>query len=344
MIVPNEQAPIVKWAFERLATGKYSVEEVRRMCKEKGYPFCKNRFHAMFKMPMYCGRLIIPAYKNEEEQIVQGVHEPLITEEIFDRVQEVMAGKRFRYSYKVCNKEELPLRGFLNCPRCGRKLCGSGSRGGSGIKHFYYHCLKGCKERVKAPVVNEAFSKFIGKLRYKMGVNELFEKVMEHVFQGKTSDKVASRQAIHADIEKNKERLERAQQMMLDGELNMNEYKEIKATIEPKIEALLVEQMNLNHKEFDHRSYLKKGLNALKNIPLIFDRVDLTGKREIARSILKENAVYSDGEIRTTQLNSLIVLSSGFDGGMEGDEKEKGSLFSSPSRMVPRAGLEPACP
>ncbi|MCK6648205.1 MAG: recombinase family protein, partial [Bacteroidia bacterium] len=128
-IVPNEFAPILRWAFETLATGRYGVEEVRKMCVEKGYDFKKTQFYDWFRNPAYCGRIVIPAYKNEEAQIIKGNYEPLISEALYDKVQAVLEGRRFKTIYKICVKDELPLRGLLNCPQCGRKLCGSGSTG-----------------------------------------------------------------------------------------------------------------------------------------------------------------------------------------------------------------------
>jgi hypothetical protein len=127
------------------------------MCIDKGYSFTRNRFNLIMKSPVYCGRIVIPAFKNEEEQIVMGSHEPIVSEELYDRVQSVLFGMRRKHSYKVCAKEELPLRGFLDCKICGKKLTGSASTGGSGINHFYYHCTKGCKGRIHAHIVNSAF-------------------------------------------------------------------------------------------------------------------------------------------------------------------------------------------
>jgi len=154
IIIHNKDAPMIKWAFEQLSTGKFTVEDIRKQCVEKGFDFKRGSFHEIFKNPIYCGRIIIPAYKTEEEQIVIGIHEPIVSEVLFDKVQVALKNRRFKQIYKTCVQEPLPLRGFLTCPRCGKNLCGSGSTGGSGIKHYYYHCLKGCKERIKANDVN----------------------------------------------------------------------------------------------------------------------------------------------------------------------------------------------
>lgn len=341
VIVPNNYAPIIRWAFETLATGQYGVEEVRHLCKEKGFDFSRSRFNVIFKNPVYCGRIVIPAYKKEEELIVKGIHEPLISEALYDQVQDVLAGRRFKNSYTVCVKDELPLRGFLACPRCGKKLCGSGSTGGSGIKHFYYHCLKGCKERVKANEVNKAFSEYIAEFQFKATVPELYELILSEVFKSDSGEKKANQKALVLEIEKNKERLNRAQQMMLDGEMEMAEYKEIKRSIEPKIETMLGQQLSFNQVELEYRGYLKKGLMAVQNLGHLFDRALVNEKQDIARSSLRENAVFSDGRVRTEKLNRLITLTTYGDGHFSGLKKGKEAGGCLPSRMVPGTGLEP---
>lgn len=341
IIVPNKFAPILRWAFETLATGQYGVEEVRKMCNEKGFEFKKSNFYEYFRNPAYCGRIIIPAYKQEEEQIVKGNHEPLISEALFDQVQLALSGRRFKTTYKICVRDELPLRGYINCPQCGRKLCGSASTGGSGIKHNYYHCKYPCKERAKAPAVNDAFSDYIATFQFKAGVHEMYDMILQDVFKSKSGEKNATKQALQVEIDKNKERLNKAQQMMLDGEMEMSDYKEIKRNIEPKIEAMLNQQLGFNQIEVEYRSYLKKGLTAIQNLGHLFDNTPINGKQEIIRSTWKENGVISEGKVRTGKLNSLILLTTYGDGQYRGDKKAKGSKNCSLSAMVPGTGVEP---
>jgi site-specific DNA recombinase len=335
VIVPNQYAPILRWAFETLSSGDYGVEDVRRMCLKKGFDFKKSQFYTYFKNPAYCGRIIIPAYKNEEEQIIKGQHEPIISEALFDRVQLALAGKRFKTNYKICAQEELPLRGYLNCPQCGRKLCGSASTGGSGIKHHYYHCKYPCRERVKAHEANSAFSDFIAKFRFKEGVHKIYDYIAENYFKSKNGGKNANVKAIELEIEKNKERLDKAQQMMLDGKMDMADYKDIKRNIEPKIDALLGQQLGFNQIEIEYKDYLKNALKAMHNLGQLFDKLDVSGKQDIIRSTLKENGVFSDGRVRTEKINDLVMLIAYGDGEFGGGKKRKGSKICSLSGIVP---------
>jgi site-specific DNA recombinase len=340
IIVPNKEAAIIRSAFETLAQGKHSVEEVRRICNKQGYTFDHNRFNIIMKSPVYCGRIVIPAYKSEEEQTIKGTHEPIVSEALFDEVQSVLTGSRRKHSYKICAKDELPLRGFLACPRCGNKLTGSASTGGTGIKHFYYHCTKGCKERIKANLINAAFSDFIAQFTFKASVKDLYEYILQEVFKSKSGDKNANQKALLVEIEKNKERLNKAQQMMLDGELEMLDYKEIKRNIEPKIEALLHEQLSANSIELDYRHYLKKGLTAIQNLGHLFDNSEVSIRQEIIRSTLRENLVFSNGAVRTSGLNKLIMLTVAIDGLLSGTKTKKENKNCSPSLMVARTRIE----
>ena len=123
---------------------------------------------------------------------------------------------------------------------------------------------------------------------------------------------------------------------MLDGELKMSEYKEIKHNIEPKIEALLNQQLSANSIELDYRPYLKKGLTAIKNLGHLFDNSEVSIRQEIIRSTLRENLVFSDGRVRTSELNKLIMLTVSIDGLLSRSKTEKENKNCSPSLMVAR--------
>ena len=69
------QASVLKWAFEELAQGIYSVEEVRRQAVRKGLRCSKTCFWRAIENPLYFGKIFIPGYKDEESRLVQGQHE-----------------------------------------------------------------------------------------------------------------------------------------------------------------------------------------------------------------------------------------------------------------------------
>jgi site-specific DNA recombinase len=344
VIVPSKDAPIIKWAFEELSKGVFHVDEIRRECNKLGLKCSRNNFWHLLKNPVYCGKIHVPAYKDDDECIVQGSHQAIISEELFERVHDVLTGRRRKHAYKVCAKEELPLRGFLNCPRCGKKLTGSASTGGSGGKHFYYHCTKGCKERVKAYEINDSFSNYLKTLTFTEEVEELYDLIVKEVFRANSEEKPVSHKQIQEEIQKNRERINNAQQMMLDAEITPNDFKEIKKRYEPMIDALVRQQMENNQSNSELKRYLKNGLTVVKNLDKIYDSAPLAKKQQIIRSICKENLQFSENKVRTVKLNELVSLIAAIT--KESSQKQNGidKKKSHQSHMVIPLGFEPKDP
>jgi site-specific DNA recombinase len=92
-IAPKEkEGRIMKWAFEELATGNFNTQQIWRMARQKGLRCSKNNFWVAIKNPLYCGKIFVPPYKDEEGSLITGLHESLITEDLFYRVQDVLSG------------------------------------------------------------------------------------------------------------------------------------------------------------------------------------------------------------------------------------------------------------
>ena len=155
-IAPREdEAAILKWAFQELATGRFNTEQIWKLAKEKGLSRgSKHNFWIAVRNPLYCGKIVIPKFKDEESSLVPGQHEPLISESLFYDVQDVLNGRKKIQRTKVIVDDMLPLRGFLICPKCGRMLTGSASKGCKKNYYHYYHCSSSCGVRYNASKVN----------------------------------------------------------------------------------------------------------------------------------------------------------------------------------------------
>lgn len=100
----------MKWAFIELAKGLLKTEQVWKESRKKGLKTSRDNFWRSIRIPVYCGKIFIPKYKNEEAQLVQGLHEPIINEDLFYKVQDVLEDHRIRLGVKVASRELLPLK------------------------------------------------------------------------------------------------------------------------------------------------------------------------------------------------------------------------------------------
>ena len=66
------------------------------MNRREGRKLTKNSFMEGLRNIAYCGKLFLKAYNDEEEKIVEGKHEALISEELFMKVQRVLHRKAIK--------------------------------------------------------------------------------------------------------------------------------------------------------------------------------------------------------------------------------------------------------
>jgi hypothetical protein len=84
---------LVRNAFELYATGPYTFDQITEAVNALGLtsrddtPLSRSQYHRMFQNPIYYG---VIRYKEEN---YEASHEPLITKELFDRVQQAMERK-----------------------------------------------------------------------------------------------------------------------------------------------------------------------------------------------------------------------------------------------------------
>ena len=125
IISKQSEADHIIWSFQQLATGLYTISQVRKMACVNGFKCSNNNFWKPVHNLIYCGVIRIPATRNEEEQFVRAIHEPLISESLFQKVQLIITKSRYKGSHKDALKSLFPLRGFLVCPLCDGKITGS---------------------------------------------------------------------------------------------------------------------------------------------------------------------------------------------------------------------------
>ncbi|WP_231424091.1 recombinase family protein [Pedobacter sp. Leaf250] len=190
----------MKWVFRELERGNFSGENILNAAREKGLECSKNNFYTCIRNTMYCGRIVVPRYKDEPERTVQGQHEALITETQFYNVQQILDSRKRETGVAITTPSEIVLRGFLMCPNCGKSLTASSSRGKKGY-YTYYHCTSNCGSRFRAEKVNADFETELLKYLPREGVAELFIKTITDQYKSQTFSIIDDRKDYIKQIE-----------------------------------------------------------------------------------------------------------------------------------------------
>ena len=334
-------APIVSWIFEEISNSVYSAEMIYKKALEKGLKVKRSNFFELIKNPFYFGRIYIPAYKDEDEQYVTGIHEPLINEKLFNDVQDILSGRRRSFPTKQTAVEELPLRGFLKCSRCGANLTGSKSKGRHQY-YYYYHCTPQCGERLKAHEANAAICAEIQRVFQIQKINyPLFEKELLNLLGKEAESTAMTKDKMEQELQKLNARIQNAQQLLLDGNLDAADYKGIKARYEPQIRELETKLSQNDEANTELEKYLSFGRYFFQNLDRLYADGDLTVKQQIIGSIFPEKIIFENMRPRTARVNSLVRLLCSPVADSSGSKKEKTRKNAGLSTEAPPSGLEP---
>jgi site-specific DNA recombinase len=331
----GKQEELIKRAFKEFSTGLYNIEELRLKLNKEGLKATRNSFWKLLRNRGYIGKILVPAYKDELAVWVDGIHTPIIDENTFYTVQDILIGRKKNMPLKrPAVRDEFPLRGFLTCPRCDNNLTASSSTGKMGVKFFYYHCSKGCKERQRASDVNEAFVKLLKGFKANPANMVLCSTILKDRLKQTNNTGKAELEKIYKDVVKQNQRQKNAKDLMLDGEITATEYKEMKFEIEEVIARFNVEISKLKEGNESYDKRIDDCLEILLNLDTYYTQRDTVVKQRIVSSIFPEKLIFENNSYRTPKINSIIPLICRMDKASKGNKKGKDSIFNYPSLGV----------
>ena len=344
MIKPNGNAGLVKEAFELYSTGLYPIEGVRKLLQEKGLSIQKTAFNRMLRNPIYKGNLVVPEQGDEEEQLVIGIHEAIVSEELFDTVQSVLTRifeKNASRAKKINYRDELPLRGLLQCPQCHSCWTGSGSKGNGGT-YFYYHCQNGCKKRAKAEEANLVFSDYLKSFQVYPEVSNLYVAIMEDIFKTKEGDRDKEIDRFQKTLAQLETKLFKVDEMYVVGDLEKDSYQRVKISTKDEIERLQTQITRLKSMDTNFMKYCRYGMSLLGNLDFHYSQASPYIRKKLLGSIFTGKLVFEDGKYRTTGLNEAVALIGLFQKELGNKKAERLAISDKTFGNVPMTGLEPA--
>jgi site-specific DNA recombinase len=140
LLVPDPvKAPVVRRIFQLYAEGKLGTTAIARALEAAGAPAPRKHGWSPNALQMI---LANPAYRGLirwKESLFDGLHEPLIDEEAFERAQAILRRRGEDAALRRGNASEFLLSGLVRCDHCGRAYVGTSAHGRSS-RYTYYAC------------------------------------------------------------------------------------------------------------------------------------------------------------------------------------------------------------
>lgn len=173
-----ELALLIKKLFELSSTGRYTLDMLRDESFKWGLTgrrsskkISKQTLHRILTNPFYYGAILWRKKLLEPEELPEETrHDPIVTKELYDRVQEVL-GLRSR---PIGTKKFYSYSNIIKCGVCGGNISGLMVKG-----HTYYRCCK-CigrsytrEEDIEAQIIEVLNSLTIDDDFYKLAMEEI---------------------------------------------------------------------------------------------------------------------------------------------------------------------------
>jgi site-specific DNA recombinase len=343
-IAPKEpEASIMQWAFEELSKGIFCTEDIHRLARKKGIKTGMNSFWLAVRNPLYCGKIFVPQYKDEESQFVKGQHDAIISEDLFYSVQDVLDGRKKISRPKVETIVELPLRGFLICPKCSKILSGSKSKGRNRY-YAYYHCFGGCTHRFRAEPTTEMFIRELKKYTVRPEYKHLYTVLIAEAYREQTKGVQEEKRQIIAQLKDYEARLSNARDLLATNQIDASDYRDMKSDYGGMITRLEAKLSTISNNKEDIEGLLNAGIDNLLRLNVVYNETTFVECRDLIGSIYPENLTFDGIGFRTTRINEAAQLIYLINSELDANKKGTKNNFSSLSLMVGDEGFEPPTP
>jgi site-specific DNA recombinase len=346
LIVPNEKAPLVRWVFEEVLKNERPLSEIRMELNKRGLYVTRSNFSLLVRNNVYAGKIVVKATDTEPEITITGLHEPIVTEELFDAVQLILSQrkKKQKKHVSVQEQEELPLRGILCCSKCGGHITGSASRSRNGQRHFYYHCTVCKKERYRAEIANTEIEKLLSTIEIIEGVDKLYSVLIQDEVSGNGHKHGQEKGTIQKELNTLEERKQRLQDMLMNGQLEPADYSEMKKRLDIQTSET---KSKLTELKADKESLLERmneKLKILTNLMEWYRNHGVREKKKLLGSIFPQKFIFDGFQIRTGEIDDTVALLLNNTGRFNPKQKGHVGYKSHVTLLVRMTGLEPAHP
>ncbi|KPU43470.1 transposon gamma-delta resolvase [Oxobacter pfennigii] len=221
LVIAKDEVKVVEVIYDKFTSTNMGINAVASYLNNNGYKkkkrqngtldaFSASFVKAVIDNPVYCGKLAYGRRKNEKIQgernqfhivkqkefpVYDGIHEAIVSEEIWQAAQEKRKITGFKHEKRYSLEHAHILSGILKCPNCGAPMYGNVNRkkkkdGTYYRDYFYYACkhrrsVSGHKcnysKQWSQDLVDDAVAEIITKLVH----NEKFENAIKDKINSK---------------------------------------------------------------------------------------------------------------------------------------------------------------
>jgi hypothetical protein len=299
--------PLVTQAFQLYSTGRYSLHRlvdemtVRGLRNRKSRKLSITGISTVLNNPFYASVIRI----RRTGELLSGIHQPLISKSLFDRVQRILSGKTVDRQ----TRHDFLFRRMVKCRNCNYSLIGERQKG-----HIYYRChTQACitktirEEKIDATVIR-AFAML-----------NLDDDELRHVegwfatTQSKEAELITREfQHCRLQFDQIRSRLDRLTDAYLDGTLDKQAFEDRRKSLVNEEASARERIRSLEAGGWDGFGRAKKILELVKSASNLYEKANTAERRDLIKE-LTSNLIATAENVAVTLKNEAELIASRYE-------------------------------
>jgi site-specific DNA recombinase len=335
------RGPMILKMFEMIATGQATkanaLAHLTRLglTTVRGKPLNQQTAARVLTNGLYCGRM----FAKKWNLTVKGDYVPLVSEDLFDRVQDVLRGRAVPTPHKTQN-EDFPMKGTLRCNVCNALVTGSKPVGKLGLRfpkgseerdrhrYKFYSCYKAAGHfSQRAEVVEAALETLLVKMEPNAERLAAVVAIFRAVWTERTATANIEVTAMQTQLKKLEVKEARYLDSLGEGTITNAAFKRVTDPLLREMEDL---RLTLASQKFDvidvdeAVGYLQ---SMFWNLLTMWESNDLEHKSSLLKLLFPDGLVFDSGVLEPRSTSSFFTSL--------GDEKVDENLLVSPMGFEP---------
>jgi len=254
-VIDEAVAPYIQKMFEMYASGNYSIKKIGQemydlgLRSRGGMRVVKSKIHKILGDIFYTGKFLW------KDKTFQGKHEPIISQDLYEQVQEKLTRSKSPYY----NKHHRELQGKIFCGNCSKTVSWERQKG------VLYGCCKNCKSQMakerKYILYEDVETSLLARIATVSPRSKRIQQILHIALKESHNEEIALHDAqvkgINASLERIKQRLSVMYNDRLDGRISAGDYDSKVEEFRKEEEVLL---SNLKKLKSDKSEYYKTGI------------------------------------------------------------------------------------
>jgi site-specific DNA recombinase len=262
--------------------------------------------HSILRNRLYTGQF------EWKGKLIQGRHEPLVSVELWERVQGVLDGRFAKKHRRMTH--DFAFSGLIACVKCGCSVVGEIKK----QRYVYYHCTgyadkcrgnpASCRRRyVREEVLEQQFAELLGRLHFDEEVLDWVRDALRASHADERHEHEEAIRRLQAEHKRLGDRINAMYLDKLDGRVDGAFFDKMSAEWRAEQNRCLRE---IERHESAEQSYMDEGVQILelaRNAQRLFERQDPRQKRRLLNFVLS-NCTWEDGEMVATFCQPFDLL------------------------------------